>query len=134
MEDITFCYYFYNPGGEYFDMLRKSILSIREHYPKNPIFVCKTSDSEMGDCSELDIQVFNTFYDGCHVFGAIELLLRECKTSRFIILQDAVFLLKPLPEIILWKHIYPLWHYKGEDSTNYDIVKLIAETDLDGVR
>lgn len=132
MKDITFCYYFYNPDGQYFDMLRKSILSIREHYPNNPIFVCKTSDSEMGDCSGLNVQVFNTFFDGSHALGAMELLVRECKTKYFILLQDSMFLLRPLPETILSKHLYPLWTYHGPDGTDYDIVKYVAEINKNG--
>lgn len=111
-------------------MLKKSILSIREHYPRSPILICKTSDSEVGDCSGLgDIQVFNTFCDGSHILGAMELLVRELKTNHFIILQDSMFLLRPLPEGIKTRHIYPLWSYGGPDGTDYDIVKYVAEID-----
>lgn len=76
--------------------------------------VCKTSESLMPDLSTYsNVHIFNTFKDNSHILGAIELLIRECKTENYIICHDSMFLLKPLPEDILNRNYYSLWNFNS---------------------
>jgi len=112
MDSITFCIPHYSKNSTHVEILMTCIKRIRMFYPKERILICKTSDSLPFDLSAYEnIDVFNTYADGSHVFGAIELLLRKCETTRYIICHDSMFILKPLPESYLQKELYPLWHF-----------------------
>jgi hypothetical protein len=109
MEDITFCIPFYGKEPAHTDLLKTSIQQIKTYHPANKILICKTSDSYMPDISGVDI--YDTFVDGSHIIGAIELLIRKCDTKHFLIIHDSMFLLKPLPVAVLDKPLYSLWHF-----------------------
>ena len=115
MESITFCIPFYGKEEKHTLILKTSVERIRLFYPNNPILICKTSDSIFPDLSMYSaIDVHNTFVDGSHVIGAIELLLRKCTTENFLICHDSMFLLKELPSRILYRELYALWHFKEQ--------------------
>lgn len=63
-----------------------------------------------------NLHIFNTFKDNSHILGAIELLVRECKTEHYMICHDSMFLLKSLPEDILNKKYYSLWNFNTHKS------------------
>jgi len=109
--DLTFCIPFYGKEPNHTRILEVCIQQIRKFYT-NRILICKTSDSYMPDLSTYEnISIFNTFIDGSHVLGAIELLTRECTTQNFLICHDSMFFLKPLPDHILSLPYYSLWHF-----------------------
>jgi len=115
MESITFCIPFYGKEEKHTLILKTCVERIRLFYPNNPILICKTSDSLFPDLSMYSaIGVHNTFVDGSHVFGAIELLLRKCTTEKFLICHDSMFLLKELPSRVVYKELYALWHFKEQ--------------------
>jgi len=115
MESITFCIPFYGKEEKHTLILKTSVERIRLFYPNNPILICKTSDSIFPDLSMYSaIDVHNTFVDGSHVIGAIELLLRKCTTENFLICHDSMFLLKELPSRVVYKELYALWHFKEQ--------------------
>jgi len=119
MDSITFCIPYYGKEIGDTDILSTCIANIRNYYPTNPIVVCKTSDSHMPtDVS--GIEIHTTFVDGSHIFGAIELLTRICKTKHFLICHDSMFLRKPLPPHILHRPLYPLWHFNESTCYFYD--------------
>ena len=113
MESITFCIPFYGKEEKHTLILKTCVERIRLFYPNNPILICKTSDSLFPDLSMYGaIDIHNTFVDGSHVIGAIELILRKCTTEKFLICHDSMFLLKELPSRILYRELYSLWHFK----------------------
>ena len=125
--NITFCIPYYGKNPSHTTILSTCISQIRKYYPVNPILVCKTSDSYMpSDITYINLKVFNTFVDSSHVIGAVELLIKECKTSHFIICHDSMFLIKELPKSVLDYRIFPLWHF---NSHRYDfpIIECIKE-------
>jgi hypothetical protein len=127
MEDITFCVPYYGKAEQHTFLLERCISCIRMHYPTNTILICKTSDSYMPDIGDdTNIHIYNTFVDGSHVIGAIELIIRECKTNHFLICHDSMFLLKPLPTSVLDKELLPLWHFETYRD-NYDIISYVKE-------
>jgi len=65
------------------------------------------------------VKVYDTFVDGSHIIGAIELLIRNCDTTRFLILHDSMFLLKALPSSILDRIFYSLWHFNEQSRYFY---------------
>jgi len=89
MEYITFCIPYYGKELVHTELLRRSIESIRLYYPTNPILVCKTSDSHLPEDLS-GVEVYSTFVDGSHIYGAIELLTRVCKTKHFLICHDSI--------------------------------------------
>lgn len=92
--------------------LSTCVTAIRQTYPDNRILVCKTSDSYFEELpSDLRIEVWNTFQDGSHILGAMELLVRTCQTERFCIVHDSMFLIRPLPASVLERRFYYLWHF-----------------------
>lgn len=93
-------------------ILTACITRIRLFYPENTILICKTSDSHIPDLSGYaNLEIHNTFVDGSHIIGAIELLIRKCKTTNFLLCHDSMFLLRELPISILDKEFYSLWHF-----------------------
>ncbi len=93
-------------------MLLKCIQSIIIHYPYNPILVCRTSTSlPIPIQLPPNVSVYTTTLDGTHVIGAIDCLLKYCKTTHYILLHDSMFLLRRLPESILSKNFYGLWYF-----------------------
>lgn len=123
MENITFCIPYYGPEMKYTVVLETCLRRIRLFYPNNPIIICKTSDSFLPDMDiYTNVNIFNTYVDGSHIIGAIECLVRECKTTHFIVCHDSMFLLKPLPESILNKSLYPLWSFNVSKYDYYNIL------------
>ena len=118
--DITFCIPYYGKEEANTELLTTCIGQIRKFYPDNPIIVCKTSDSFMPNSLEGPTTVYDTFADGSHIFGAIELLTRVCTTKHFLICHDSMFLLKPLPAKVLHQPLYPLWHFNEASIYFYD--------------
>jgi hypothetical protein len=133
MENITFCIPYYGKEEKHTAVLKKCIDHIIKIYPNNQIIICKTSDSYILDLEMYqNIKIFNTFKDGSHIIGAIELLIRECKTSHFIICHDSMFLLRPLPIDILFEKYYSLWYfekYRSFDNLVHEY--LIKDTVID---
>lgn len=119
MEYITFCIPYYGKELVHTELLTRSIESIRLYYPTNPILVCKTSDSHLPEDLS-GVEVYSTFVDGSHIYGAIELLTRVCKTKHFLICHDSMFLMKPLPDSVLHKPLYPLWHFNEYNCYFHD--------------
>jgi hypothetical protein len=117
MEGITFCIPFYGKELAHTELLKTCVEQIRKYYPANKILVCKTSDSYMPDLSGID--VYDTFVDGSHIIGAIEILMRKCTTKHYLIMHDSMFLLKPLPESVLDKPLYGLWHFHEQSRYFY---------------
>ena len=114
MNSITFCIPFCGTNPYHITVLETCIKRIQIFYPNNTILVCKTSDSLMPDLSTYsNLHIFNTFKDNSHILGAIELLIRECKTENYIICHDSMFLLKALPEDILNRNYYSLWNFSN---------------------
>ena len=114
---ITFCIFYYGKEQKHTKNLETNIKQVIKFYPDNPILICKTSDSYMPDISIYkNVKVFNTFIDNSHIFGGINLLLKACRTSHFIIYHDSMFLLKPLPENIFEKELYTLWYFKKSNG------------------
>lgn len=129
MEGITFCIPYYGKEPKHTELLTRCIESIRSYYPINPILVCKTSDSYLPDLS--GVEVFTTFVDGSHIYGAIELLTRVCKTKHFLICHDSMFLMKALPHSVLYKALYPLWHFNELNWYFHDeYIKTLTKTAL----
>ena len=121
MNSITFCIPYYGKEPVHMDLLRTSITQLTSFYPENPILICKTSDSHMPDLTSYPtVKVYDTFVDGSHIIGAIELLIRKCDTTRFLIVHDSMFLLKALPPNILDRPFYSLWHFNEESSSFYN--------------
>ena len=110
MNDLTFCIPYYGKEQEHTKILETCIKQIRIFYPKNRILVCKTSDSHMPEHLPSDIEIYNTFVDGSHMIGAIELLIRECKTTHFLLCHDSMFMMKALPDQTNIPY-YSLWHF-----------------------
>jgi hypothetical protein len=117
MEEITFCIPFYGKELAHTELLKTCVRQIRKYHPANKILVCKTSDSYMPDLSGID--VYDTFVDGSHIIGAIELLIRKCTTKHFLIIHDSMFLLKALPLRALDKPLYSLWHFHEQSRYFY---------------
>jgi hypothetical protein len=130
MEEITFCIPFYGKELAHTELLKTCVGQIRKYHPANKILVCKTSDSYMPDLSDID--VYDTFVDGSHIIGAIELLIRKCTTKRFLIMHDSMFLLKPLPAAVLDKPLYGLWHFPEKSRYYYsnEISSMIGDLRL----
>jgi hypothetical protein len=108
--DLTFCIPHYGKEPKHLEILKICIERIRTVYPSAPILVCKTSDSQF-ESEDPNVKIFDTFVDGSHVIGAIELLLRECKTGRYVLCHDSMFILKEIPESFLNRDLYSLWHF-----------------------
>lgn len=112
MDSITFCIPHHSTTQEHVFMLLKCIQSILNHYPTNPILLCRTSSSlPIPVQLPPNVTVYNTALDGTHVIGAMDCLLKNCKTDKYILLHDSMFLLKRLPESILEKKLYGLWYF-----------------------
>jgi hypothetical protein len=118
--DITFCIPYYGKEEAHKELLTTCIRQIRKFYPDSPVIVCKTSNSYMPDSLEGPTTIYDTFVDGSHIFGAIELLTRVCKTKHFLICHDSMFMLKPLPAKVLHQPLYPLWHFNEASVYFYD--------------
>jgi hypothetical protein len=119
MDAITFCVPYYGKEPAHTELLSTSIRQINKYYPNNRILICKTSDSYVPDLSGYRVEIHNTFVDGSHIIGAIELLVRKCETKNFIICHDSMFLLKPLPTNILHRPFYSLWHFNEKSRYMY---------------
>jgi len=136
---ITFCIYYYGKEQKHTKNLETNIKQVIKFYPDNPILICKTSDSYMPDISEYkNVRVFNACINNIHILGGIELLLRECTTSHFIIYHDSMFLLKPLPDNIFEKELYKLWYFKrcrGDFDVNNALDKSkISRIDIENLQ
>jgi hypothetical protein len=95
--------------------------------------VCKTSDSLIYDFSSFNnVEIHTTFVDGSHIYGAMELLTRECTTEKFILCHDSMFLLNTLAEDMLEKDLYSLWYFPEKARYFYspDIEAVIRRTQL----
>ena len=132
MELITFCIPFCGTNSHHVVILETCIKRIQLFYPNNTIFVCKTSESLMPDLSTYsNVHIFNTFKDNSHILGAIELLIRECKTDNYIICHDSMFLLKSLPDDVLIKKYYSLWNFNNIKYCELDeIINKLHDTTL----
>lgn len=132
MDVITFCIPFCGIQSHHVIILETCIKRIQLFYPNNTIFVCKTSDSLMPDLTAYsNVHIFNTFKDNSHILGAIELLIKECKTDNYIICHDSMFLLKSLPETILTTKYYSLWSFNNIKYCELDeIIHKLHDTTL----
>jgi hypothetical protein len=125
MDNITFCIPFYANKSQHYENLKVCIERIRIFYPKNKILICKTSDTEQPVITDEHVEIFNTFIDGSHIFGAMELLLRKNKNDKFLICHDSMFMIAPLPESVLEKEYYSLWHFENYRE-DHDLGGLLA--------
>lgn len=110
MNDLTFCIPYYGKEQHHTNLLILCIQQIRKFYPTHRILVCKTTDSHIPPHLPSNIEIFHTFVDGSHVIGAIELLIRECKTTHFLLCHDSMFMMKALPDQTNIPY-YSLWHF-----------------------
>ncbi len=121
MDSITFCIPFHQANETHIQLLHTCLKSIRALYPKNPILICRTSTSTVGQLPVEGVEVFQTFKDGSHIFGAMELLVNKCKTEHYILMHDSMLLLRELPAEILEKRLFYLWNFdQGRDHHNFD--------------
>lgn len=138
METITFCVPFYGTGPLHILTLLTCVTALRQTYPDNRILVCKTSDSYFEELPpDLRVEVWNTFQDGSHILGAMELLVRACQTQRFCIVHDSMFLLRPLPIDSLDRRFYFLWYfdqYRGDvDIRSHLRTTTLSDQEIDAV-
>jgi hypothetical protein len=111
MDEITFCIPYYGPPPfDFTELLLVCVERIRRFYPQNRILICKTSDTKTPNIS--GIEIYDTFIDGSHVIGAMELLIKKIKTKNFLIIHDNMFFLKSLPENITSVDLYRMWHFE----------------------
>src|SRR6186997_3060635 len=98
MDTIVFFVVHHATSDFHTELLRRCVSSIRQYHEKNRIIVCKTSTSDIpDDIRSLNIDVFNTKYDGSHIFGAMNILAELTNIDRYIIMHDSMLLLKELP-------------------------------------
>ena len=133
MDSITFCIPFYGKEPAHTEILCSSLDQIITFYPHNPIFVCKTSDSFMPNMGSYpNVKVYNTSMDGTHIIGAMELLIKNCNTTRFLIVHDSMFLLKALPSSILDRDFFSLWHFNEQSPyfCSHEIIPFIEQFNI----
>ncbi len=135
MESLVFCIVHHSASELHTLILDKCILSIKTYHKNNKIIVCHTSTSIIPkNMLEYDnVTYVNTPLDGSHVYGAIHMLLSYDGIDNYILMHDGMILLKPLPDNILNKKFYFLWHFEicGHDYQNI-IINLINNNNLSG--
>lgn len=140
MDDLTFCIVHYTKEIQHTKLIINCLNQIRKYYPNNRIIICNNRKSIIvPEIFDYNIEIFNSFYDDSHVYGAINLVANKVKTNNYIILHDSMFLLKELPNDILLQDFYPLWHFtQCRDNYNFNNMfendLLIPEQDIDLIK
>lgn len=130
---LTFCIPYYGKEEKHKDVLLTAVTQIRRFHPEERILICKTSDSLIYDFSSFkNVEVHTTFVDGSHIYGAMELLTRECTTENFLLCHDSMFLLNALPQHMLEKDLYSLWYFAEQAQYFYpsDIEAFVRRTQI----
>lgn len=155
--DITFCIIHHATHPNHLKLLDKCIESIRMFYTDNEIIVCKTSISKLVDAERYkqkikltagrirflqeqpkvnneikNVSMITSPLDGTTVIGAIDICVRHCRTSNFILIHDSMFILKRIPEDIFTNNIFPLWCFTDEFTYEfYDFKEFIINSNFD---
>jgi hypothetical protein len=135
MDSLLFCVMHHSTCSFHTEVFDMCISSIKKHYPKNKILVCYTSTSVIPDHMKKYTNVVyqSTPMDGAHIYSAMSMLIQidsdMTKVENYILLHDSMILLKPLPNDILDKRFYYLWHF---DALYYQfsdkVIHLICNT------
>lgn len=133
MDALTFIIAHHSTNDSHINLLVRCIESIRLLYNKNKIIISKTSTSIIPNdiLSKYDnIIVKNIMKDGLHIYGAIEILINIEDINNFIILHDSMVLLNKLPNDILNKRFYFLWHFDKfkEDLSYTQLIDYLNDT------
>jgi hypothetical protein len=131
MDSIVFFIVHHSTSYLHTSILERCIGSIRKYYTENKIIVCKTSVSEITNnmINYNNIEFVNTPIDGTHVYGALYILANRENINNYIFMHDSMILIKRLPNIILTKKFYFLWHFNAPKNHYEDItMKLINDT------
>lgn len=110
MENIVFYIAHHSTIQKHKDMLILCVNSIRKIYPYNKIIVCRTSTSDIPSEISTEVEFIITPLDGSHIYGAIKIICENIH-ENYILLHDGMILRKELPDEILTKKFYYLWHF-----------------------
>lgn len=115
MDRLTFVVLHHSTDYFHIMLLENCLKSIRVLYPKNRILVCKTSESILPSTiqEEFCVEIRNTPQDGSTVFGGIYSIVTDPTIDNYVLMHDSIYLLKELPETVLEKSLYYLWHFDG---------------------
>jgi hypothetical protein len=96
-------------------LLENCLKSIRTLYPTNRILIVKTSESILPDTfqKEYTVEIQNTPQDGSTVMGGIYRIVQDKSIENYMLIHDSMYIIKPLPETILDKSLYFMWHFHG---------------------
>jgi len=116
MDKLIFLIVHHSTSDLHTYVLKKCINSINEFHSGNRIIICKTSTSVIPNdiYAFNNVRVINTPLDGSHIYGAIHLLVNsnEIKDNdNYVLMHDSMILIKRLPDTVLDKRFYYLWHF-----------------------
>jgi hypothetical protein len=135
MDDITFCVMHHNSGDYCNFILERCVKSIRAIYKNNKIIVCKTITTNIDNyiINDYNLDVIQKTNDNLYVYSVIETLINIDRLNNIILMQDSMIILNKLPDDIIYKKFYYLWHFEGhKNELSYDqLVRYLNYTELD---
>ena len=131
MDSLIFYILHHSSSDLHTYILDQCLKSIRQFH-ENKIIVCKTSTSIIPDhMLYQNVEYVNTPVDGSHVYGILQTMVENENFQNFILMQDGMILLKKLPDQILTKKFYFLWHFDiALDDHFLNVISLVVNSKL----
>lgn len=130
MDSLVFIIVHHSNSSFHTELLNLCIQSIRNFY-NNKIIVCKTSNSPIPNNILFNVEYVNTILDGSHIYGGLATIIDRNDIENYILIHDSMLLCKELPENILTKRFYYLWHFQCAPFDNkIEVLELINRNNM----